>query len=246
MESRQLVLEMDRKFEDINKFIFVKEYEKAFLMLEDLLSQEDAKKNTLFQLRRVELGLKIRDIEWFRDLYRQSILSDQISEECGRICLALAEMFSNASTGQKLVEEFTRIISEFGESPGAYFGLAFSFESMGNFDRAIFNYKQSLKKDPSWYPSYFGLSQAFYQQDDSENGDHYFHLFEKFAPFNLYGNFETHKRLSDDFLHRSCYKEAEIAIRLLSEWWSENRGFCPTEVKVYEHLMRANIAKKTK
>lgn len=234
-------MNLDQRFADVNKYIFIKQYERAFSMLEDLLTEEEAQNNMLFHLRRIELGLKIKSKLWFIENYRCLLVERKISEECGHLCMAMTEMFGAGVTSQQSVEAFTKIISDFGESPGAYFGLAFSLESMGNFDRAIYNYKQSLKKDPSWYPSYFGLSQVFYQKDDHENGDRFFYLFEKFAPFNLYGNFETHKKLSEEFLSRHRYDEAEKAISLLRDWWVENKGDCPIEVQIYENLMLWNI-----
>lgn len=233
----------DRQFEEINKFIFVKEYERAFDLLEDLLSKKDARENMLYHLRRIELGLKIRDKDWFITEYKERLEQKQLSDECVSICLALTRMFGDMASGEDSVKAFKDILSQFGDSPGAYFGLAFSLEAMGNYDRAMFNYKRSIEKDPKWYPSYFGLSQVFYQQQDQENGDHFFYLFEKFAPFNLYGNFETHKRLSEDFMNRELYREAECAIKLLSEWWVDNKGDCPFEVEIYETLMLLDIAK---
>jgi tetratricopeptide (TPR) repeat protein len=115
-------------------------------------------------------------------------------------------------------------------------------EQQGNYERAIFNYEQALSLDPAWHVAYFGLSQIYYQMSDEKKGDHFFYLFEQAAPFNVYGNFETHRKLCQEFLEDERFAEAEAAIQALSEWWQENKGACPTEIQIYELLALSRIS----
>ena len=86
------------------------------------------------------------------------------------------------------------------------------------------------------------MSQIYYQMGDEKRGDHFFYLFEQAAPYNVYGNFETHRRLCQEFLDAERFADAESAIQALSEWWLDNKGTCPLEIQVYELLATAKIS----
>lgn len=234
--------EVTKKLDEANKLIFIKEYERAARLLEKVSRQKDGKKNLLVHLRRIELATRLNSIEEVRDQYIREIDRNDLDPSIGKLCVALAEQHGEMVSPIESIQRFNDIMSESGESAAGYFGIALSLENQGNYERAIYNYQQSLVKDVGWYPSYFGLSQIFYSKNDHEQGDHYFYLFEKHAPFNLYGNFETHRILAQEFLDNHQFVEAEASIMSLSEWWIDNKGTCPIEIQINEALALANIA----
>jgi tetratricopeptide (TPR) repeat protein len=232
---------LKEKLEAANKLIFVKRYPKAAAILDDLLANKDGKNYLLAHLRRIELAVRLHEIEKLRDQYAQELTKGLVDPVTGKLCVALAEQHGELISPGEAIQRFEKIMKEHGELSVAYFGIALSLEAQGNNERAIFNYQQSLKQDPNWYPSYFGLSQIYYNLHNPEKGDHYFYLFEQYAPHNLYGNFETHKSLSMEFLKKDQYQEAEAAITALTDWWFENRGGCPKEIQLYESLSLTRI-----
>lgn len=234
--------DLKKKLEDINKLIFVKHYEDAESMLENLVKLPNGRSNLLVQLRRVELALKLGKIKHLRDHYVDQLNRFPQEAVIWETSQNFAEQHGEMVTDAESVSRFQQLIQKFGPSAAAFYGIAFSMECQGNLDRAIYNYEQSIKYDPSWYPAYFGLSQIHYHKNDDRSGDRYFYLFEQAAPYNLYGNFETHKNLSAEFLEKKKYAAAEAAITALSEWWVENKGSCPIEIQIYENLSISRIA----
>lgn len=224
-----------------NKLIFVKQYAEAEKLLIQCLSDEEGAQNLLVHLRRIELSARLKKLSQLREHYVDLIKKTE-TEFPWNVCLALIDQYEETIPPTESINCFQELIKKHGSHAALYFGIAFSMEHQGNFDRAIFNYQQSINEDPSWYPSYFGLSQIFYQKGDEKQGDHYFYLFEQAAPYNVYGNFETHRRLCQEFLKEGRYLEAEAAIRTLSEWWVENRGVCPPEIQIYEYLATSKVS----
>jgi tetratricopeptide (TPR) repeat protein len=158
----------------------------------------------------------------------------------------LLKQHSDLNGVQPSIEVIQKHIKTFGASALSYYAIAFAYECMGNHERAIFNYELSIKEDGEWHPSYFGLSQQYYAKNQDVLGDYYFYLSEKHAPYNLYGNFETHRNLCQYFINLEKYDYARTAISTLSEWWQENKGRCPVEVKLYEQFALARIARLDK
>lgn len=235
-----------QSLEDINKYIFVKKYQKSAKLLDELIASQAENLSLLVYLRRIELASKLDEIEALKEQYSLKIKKGGLAEDIGALCLALLDQQGELVSPTESIQRFSDLMEKYGESAAAYYGLGYAFDTLDNYERAIYSYKQSLKLDPDWYPSYFGLSQVSYRNQDQKNGDYFFYMFEKFAPYNLYGNFYTHKKLSEEFVNKKEYEEAESAIKSLSDWWVENKGICPIEIQIYENLMLAEIARKSK
>ena len=236
---------LKQSLEDINKYIFVKKYQTSSKLLDQLIASEPGSLSLLVHLRRIELASKLNEMENLKKQYSLGVEKGELSEEVGSLCLALIDQQAELVSPAESVQRFSEIMEIYGESAAAYYGVGYSLDILNNYERAIYSYKQSLKLDPDWYPSYFGLSQVSYRNQDQKNGDYFFYMFEKFAPYNLYGNFYTHKKLSEEFIDKQEYEEAEAAIKSLSDWWVENKGICPVEIQIYENLMLAEIAKRS-
>lgn len=227
--------------DEANRLIFVKQYGEAEKVLLQCLATSEGSSNLLVHLRRIELAAKLRKLPQVRDQYEKQMKSSPSTYPFD-LCITFVDQYGESVPPTESLNRFQELIKQHGPNAAAYFGIGFSLEHQGNFERAIYNYQQSLALDPTWFPSYFGLSQIYYQKGDEKQGDHFFYLFEQAAPFNVYGNFETHRKLSQYFLERSRFAEAEAAIQTLSEWWIENRGLCPPEIRIYEALATAKIA----
>jgi tetratricopeptide (TPR) repeat protein len=231
--------------ESANKLIFVKKYPEAKKIFEEILGKKDYSQNLLIHLRRIELYVMLNNLESLRLEYIEQLKHPDTQNDA-KICLAFIDQQSENVNHNQMTTNFQNLLKECGPSAAIYFGIGYSMEYLKNNDRAIFNYEQALKEDPLWYVANFGLSQIYYQMGDEKKGDHFFYLFEQAAPYNVYGNFETHRKLSREFLELEMYEEAEIAVQALSQWWQENKGSCPAEIKIYEFLATARIAELQK
>ena len=233
----------DRKekiLEKANKLIFVKQYDEAATLIEDLILDPEIYDDILVHLRRIELATKRDQLPELRNEYF-ALLEKNPNSYTDQISLCLVEQHGEMADGDEIIARVRHLLSKSGTNSGAYYCIAFCAEVKGDFDQALKMYEQCVETDPSWYPGYFGMSQIFYQSGDDPKGDYFFNLFEESAPFNVYGNFDTHRRLSAEFLEDSRFTEAEIAIETLTEWWVENRGICPPEIQVYESFALAKI-----
>ena len=226
--------------EEANKYIFVRRYDKAWRILCKMLGEKEFADDLLLHLRRIELAAKIGKVDELHKIYKESIHRHPDSP-VPALALAMLEQHNEIITPSDAIEIFQQIMQQTGPHPAAYYGIGFSMELMGNLERARINYEQCLNIGPSWHPAYFGLSQVFYQLKDEKAGDRYFFLFEEIAPFNVYGNFATHRKLSAEFLEREMYREAQTAITTLAEWWVGNRGVSPPEVLIYEAFFVAKV-----
>lgn len=233
-------LQPNKLLEEVNKYIFVRQYEKAIDKIENLIQRDSLKNNILLHLRRIELYTRLSKHEELHKIYTKGLSTDS-NNQTDIISLTLLELLSETISPSEAASRFQNHILQFGNNPACFYGIGFSMEVMKNAERAIYNYEQCINIDPNWYPAYFGLSQIYYQNNDSKNGDHFFFLFEKTAPYNVYGNFETHRALSKEFTEKEQYEEAMIAITTLSDWWIENKGICPPEIQVHELLSLARI-----
>lgn len=235
-------MDVRKKLEEANKLIFIRHYDKAAFLLDQALISGEGQTDLLLHIRRIELANRLNQLEARHDYYTSLIKNHQLPINIGELCVALIEQQAELVSPSATIKVLKEWMQKYGETAAAYFGIAFAFESQGNYESAIQAYRQSISADPNWYPAYFGLSQIFYNQNDEEAGDNYFFLFEKCAPYNLYGNFETHRTLSTEFLKKGLLIEAELAITSLSTWWHENQGDCPIELKTYESFALAQIA----
>ncbi len=230
------------KLESANKLIFVRAYDSAKHQIEQIAFSPEGEEELLVHLRYIELCSKLKAIPQATKKY-QAMREEKGKEHVADICLAFCAQHDETLTPAEAAARFQQIIKDYGPNAACYYGIGYSLEVQGNYERANYNYEQSLKLDPDWYPSYFGLSQIYYMREDSKKGDHYFYMFEKSAPFNVYGNFETHRKLVKEFIGAEKFDYAEIAIKTLGEWWIENKGQCPSEIQVYEKLVCAEIAR---
>ncbi len=222
-------------FEAVNKLIFVKAYKRADAHLQSMLDGFDiSDDNLLMHLRRIELGPKLG---LSHELVRQyQIMDSKQSTTSSRVCVLFAKHFAESISPLELVNECQDYLNTLGPHFALYYGLGMAYELLGVSRRAIINYEQSIKLNSYWYPSYFGLSQIYYALNKMSDGDQYFFSFEKMAPYNVYGNFETHRDLYREFMASKMHEEAIAAIETLSEWWHENKGRCPDEIQIYEYL----------
>lgn len=230
-----------KNLEQANKLIFVKSYEKAYDILNAILNTEVGEYNLLVHLRKIELSIKLQFIQDVRKGYLNKIKDDEEHSEVWQICLAYCDQQSENVSTDESIYQFQAIMEKYGVSAAAFYGLGFSLEIKEDFQRAIYNYEEALKLDRDWFPAYFGLSQVYYQLDQEEKGDQYFYMFEQASPYNLYGNFETHKTLSKDFLDDGYYDESIQAIESLCDWWVGNKGSCPVELRIFQYLVTSKV-----
>lgn len=223
------------ELEEANKLIFIRCYRDAKLILQKLLRKH--KTNLLLHLRYIELEVKVGALARLRAFYRRQ--EDTLVREAAAVMI---EQFSGKYTPPALIERCRELIKKHGDSAFAWYGIGFNQERMGDYERATSSYEKSLALDSEWYPSYFGLSQICYRQQAWEDGDSFFRMFEQIAPYNIYGNFDTHRRLSNDFFAQGKYEEAQEAIDCLVQWWIESQQTCPPEIFIYRRLCRARIA----
>jgi tetratricopeptide (TPR) repeat protein len=229
------------QLEFANKLIFVKQYEEADLVLRELLLSKGGSHESLIHLRRIELMSLMGRSHELKSHYA-SLAQSHENEEIFRTCLVLCGMYADPSTGNESITLLNGIGQQYGSSALLYFALGFGAEQQGNNDRARYNYEQSVALDPQWYPSLFGLSQVYFNLGDETKGDQYFHQFELMAPYNLYGNFETHRRLSQEFIEMGRYDDAERAIQALTMWWFDNRRYVPLHIEIFDRLSTASIS----
>ena len=232
------------KLNAANKLIFVKRYSEAKLNLDEILADPHGSKELLVHLRRIELAAMLREIDGLQASYKAQITGDIATSDADRyrLLLALSSQHADTIDLDTNLKLFTDHMLNHGPSAAAYYGIGLVMEAQNNYERALFNYEQSIACDADWFPSYFGLSQVSYYLGNDQRGDHYFYLFEQAAPFNVYGNFETHRSLSQEFADQELYVEAEDSVRTLSEWWIDHRGACPKEIQIYEQLATGKLA----
>ncbi len=221
-------------FENANKFIFVDNYAEAFRLLEELTHNGQGQNNLVYQMRKIELSLKLNKVSYLRSQYAHLKLENKMMSMTCDICILFCELYNDDLDPKSAMVQFNKIMESGNLTAVCHFGLAICFESLGDLEMAISHYQSSLKCDPEWYPSHFGLSQAYYSKKDKNNGDYHFFLYEKQSPYSLYGNIETHQLIFREFVEAEMYKEASISITKLSRWWIDNKGSCPKEIKAIE------------
>jgi tetratricopeptide (TPR) repeat protein len=246
--DKRWVKKMDQhnrdQLEFANKLIFVKKYDEADRILREVLESNSGKEEALIHLRRIELMSLLGKLAQIKEHYKNCA---EINDDDGlsQICLVLTNMFWDPNSSAELMSQLQEIGKVHGPSAILFFALGFGAEQQGSSERAKYNYEQSLSLNQQWYPSLFGLSQVYYNMGDDAKGDQLFVQFELMAPFNVYGNFETHRRLSQEFLQLGRLDDAEKAIQALTNWWVDNKGFAPPEIQIYENLSIAQLMDKS-
>lgn len=229
------------ELDEVSKLIFVRDYLRADTLIRQLLSESRFENELLVHLRWIELSTKLDTLEDLKEIYEKKV-SSSLDDTVARIALVLTELHGEFVPVKESILRLQALLASVGKKPAIYYGLGLAMEMESNWSRAKYNYEQCVQLDASWYPGYFGLSQIHYQLGDESRGDHYFFLFEEAAPYNVYGNFETHKQLADAYLESEEFDYAEQCIRALSEWWVDNKGSCPREIQVFEYLYLSKIA----
>jgi tetratricopeptide (TPR) repeat protein len=231
------------KLAEANKCIFVRYYERAEAIVEELAQSKAHGDDLLIHLRRIELASKVDKLDELVKSYRE--LSHEKPDRLAyRIAFLFAQQQTDAVSNRDALERYQELLGIFGPHPGIYYGLAFSHELDNALEAARKAYEQCLNLDDTWHPAHFGLSQIHYQLGDEKKGDMYFTRFEELAPYNVYGNFETHRDLALEFASREDFDAAEIAIKTLGEWWIESKGFAPMEIQLYEKFATAKLAEQ--
>ena len=234
---------LEKELENVNKLIFVKRYSEAEDVLQSIVNTDEGRLDLFVHLRLIELAAMLKKLQPLKDTYLNAIKNNQ-EMELNEICLAFVEQHGEMVSPTESVNAFQEIMKVYGPSAAAFYGIGYSLEIQGSFERALYNYDQAVKIDPDWYLAYFGMSQIHYNNGNEKRGDHFFYLFEQHAPYNVYGNFETHRKLYTEFLDSDRFTDAEAAIHTLSEWWIDNRGVCPSEIQIFELLSTAKISLK--
>lgn len=231
------------KLAEANKFIFVKDYEQAEAILEELAQSKAYSDDLLIHLRRIELASKVEKLDELVEIY--AALAKEKPEQ---ITYQLAHLFAQQHTeelsNQAALNIYQDLLRNVGPHAGVYYGIGYCHEVENNFEQAKKAYEQCLNLDSTWHPAYFGLSQIYYQLGNERKGDQYFTHFEELAPYNVYGNFETHRKLATEFADRQDFDAAEIAIKTLGEWWIESKGFAPLEIQLYEKFASAKLSEQ--
>lgn len=237
-------IDISRELQRINKLIFVQDYEKAKLKIDELACIDSAKYDPFLQHRRIELAGKIGP-DAKSQLDQEFSSNQEKGDQKGKIfryLIFLNELHNNQDADlESIGKHLDHLVQEGSQDFLLFYTLGFCRELSQNWTSARHNYQKSLELKPDWYPSCFGLSQCFYQLGQDDQGDQYFYQYEQSAPFNIYGNFETHRKLSAEYRLSEEYEYAERAITTLSEWWEENKGFCPRELLIFEKFALSRI-----
>lgn len=238
-----------------NKLIFVKAYDEAREILDSLIRTPAGTMDLLVHLRRVELAqmlgstANLRDstVDVFRALHPEKNTHHQshdpeLLEKTLDIALAMIDQLTGATQPAESLQKFQSLLGNSVVHAAVHYGIAFALEGLGNLDRATWHYEKCIQIDTQWYPAYFALSQIHYQKNNESKGDENFFQFEQAAPYNVYGNFETHRKLFMEFFDAEDFEKATQAIGSLTAWWRENRGRIPDEILAYEAFSMARIA----
>lgn len=231
------------QLETANKLIFVRAYSEAEQVLNDALESPGHERAGLLHLRRIELKSLLGKLDELKDRYARE--SSRKNQPETQFYHSLTRLFLGEDV-EELVSVFKGFVSHRDLQAMALFALGYAAEQLGQFEKSKQLYQKSISDDPTWYPSYFGMSQVLYQLGEDTEGDQIFQQFESMAPYNVYGNFETHKSVSQQFLAEKRFKEAEDAVQILSSWWVDNKGYCPAEIDVYVLLSSYRISLEQK
>jgi tetratricopeptide (TPR) repeat protein len=227
------------KLEFANKLIFVRNYDEAERVLLECSMLPDAGSESLLHIRRIELMSLLGRVSEISVIYNRE--ASDPSKSYARLYALIARLFSLESQAET-VAEIQNYVRTFGVSAVSCFALGYASEQSGDLEKAKAYYEQSISIDPEWYPSIFGLSQVYFNLGDEVNGDRFFQQFESLAPYNVYGNFETHKKIFQEFFSLNRFDEAERAVQLLTSWWTDNKGYAPSEIQVYELFAASRVS----
>ena len=193
----------------------------------------------IHHLRLVELATKLEKIDLLSEKYEYC---SSVNKEFFDLIMVFINLFSSRLTPSDCLALFKKNQDE-RYLYASYYGEAVCFSLLKQQNKAIEYFEKSVQKRIDFYPSYFGLSQLYFATGNIQEGNKNFYVFESYARFNIYGNFETHSMIANEFLKYKKYLQAKTAIILLSKWWEENKGYCPLEIGIYENFFLSKILK---
>ncbi len=221
---------LEEKLLQANKLIFVQNYEGASQLLESCIEIDH--NSIISHIRLIELAQKTGNIEEIKSrLYLPS--QEQTDRQLVNwFCLTFIDQHIYGMGHPNAGGQYQQMIDQYPEFTAAYYGLGLFMEGSGDQESAIECHEKAISIDAGWSFSYFALSQLYYHQGNSKMGDLYFFSFEKLAPYNVYGNFNTHKKLCLEFRQERRFNDALKAIQTLIDWWYEYKNYCPTEIEI--------------
>ena len=228
-----------RHFDYINKLIFVCNYDRAYYLLDNLLFKDGkiTDKNFIYHLRLIELSIKLSKVDDLREKYEYTSSQDS---DFYSVVVSFIDLFTGRKSTQESLKQFKEYTQKSKYKYAVYYGCGICTSLLKQYNQAIDNFNKSVENKVDFYPSYFGLSQIYFNTGNIPEGNKYFYMFESHAKYNVYGNFETHSEVANQFLKYKKYGEARTAITLLSKWWEENKGYCPLELGIYENFFISN------
>ncbi len=232
-----------RHFDYINKLIFVCDYDRAYYLLDNMLFKDGkiTDRNFIYHLRLIELSIKLGKIDVLIEKYEYTCGEDT---EFHSITMNFIDLFTGRKNPQECLKLFKSFILTSNKYLYAiYYGCGICLSLVKQSSQSIEYFNKSVDNKSDFYPSYFGLSQIYFNTGDISEGNKYFYMFESLAKYNVYGNFETHSQIASEFLKYGKYDEARTAINLLTKWWEDNKGYCPLEIGIYENFFISNILK---
>lgn len=232
---------VEKKLEIANKFIFVKAYEVAKDVLLDIIKSEEKASNLIVHLRYAELCARTGEQKECEILYDELLSDGTVDLKTSQFGKTFLKLYTDGEENSLQASDYKDLAKNFPDEAASFYVIAYAYESQGEWTEAVRNYELALSIDQNWYPCYFGLSQVYYNIGNDAKGDQHFYLYERSAPFSLYGNFDTHRKLCNDFVEAESYEYALIAIETLETWWVENRGECPKEISIYASLTKARV-----
>ncbi|MCX6118633.1 MAG: tetratricopeptide repeat protein [Proteobacteria bacterium] len=225
-----------------NKLIFVRKYDEADSLLKQCLMLPGHSEEPLVHLRRIELMSLLGRLEELKSNVSSKMGKGSQSSFWNALnCLVDLFMVNEIGDVEEILEDLKEVQKEYKSSSLLNFAFGYAFEQMRENKYAVHYYEQSLAIDHTWHPSLFGLSQVYFDLGNVEKGNQYFSQYEAMAPYNIYGNFETHRQLARDFTLERKFDEAKIAIETLTNWWVETKRYAPLEIQIFENLAIAGI-----
>lgn len=227
----------------MNKLIFVKKYAEANSCLQEHIHQKVHEDSLIAHHRYMELNIKLQNSEQVMITYDQLFQSNK--EDPLIESLHITASYYTGTIDPLITTERINEYLKYNEKNSLLScTLGHALEDQDMLNEAIQEYESCIYLDSSWYPGYFGLSQAYYKAGNKSKGDQYFYMFEEYSPYSVYGNFDTHLKLMQEYLSENKYEESTAAVTTLTEWWVDNKKYCPIEIQVFEALSLSVIEDK--
>ncbi len=245
--------------DQVNKYIFVQDFDKAQEILQKLSEKNVNDYEVLF--RRVELATKTNSlkelIEEFSNLKEKHPNSDALNYACtlAKIkSLSFGQEFKKFKNQENIFiqrenvlyddlphyfnilnKDFKKALLLPNEKPNdyaAWFVAGCAFELLGDFDEAATKWKAAhALNEKSIFPisSLAELQQLGFVTDEEID---YLNVFENLNKYLVHGHFETHTQLYNEFLKKGEFKNAINALKTFVDWVQTNDGSVPLEIEI--------------